>query len=198
MGKKKICLCVGHGKNAWGRYDPGAVSKDQKYHEHRIAKKIAKYAADYLGCDLINHDGSLCLSERIKAVNAGNYDFAADIHLNAGGGTGTEVYYYHGSPTGKRAAEEICRSISETMGVKNRGAKVRLNSSGRDYFGFIRQTKPCAVLIETVFIDCGSDLAKVRTEEGCKKCPYDKLFEIHKRRQIRALGVTPGRYTIAR
>ena len=170
MGKKKICLCVGHGKNAWGRYDPGAVSKDQKYHEHRIAKKIAKYAADYLGCDLINHDGSLCLSERIKTVNAGSYDFAADIHLNAGGGTGTEVYYYHGSPTGKRAAEEICRSISETMGVKNRGAKVRLNSSGRDYFGFIRQTKPCAVLIETVFIDCGSDLAKVRTEEGCKKC----------------------------
>ena len=56
------------------------------------------------------------------------------------------------------------------MGVKNRGAKVRLNSSGRDYFGFIRQTKPCAVLIETVFIDCESDLAKVRTEEGCKKC----------------------------
>lgn len=170
MDKKKIVLCVGHGTNFWGRYDPGAVSKDGKYHEHRLAKKITKYAAEYLGCELINTDGTLCLKGRIKAVNAGGYDFAADIHLNAGGGTGTEVYYFHGSPTGKRAADEICREISASLGVKNRGAKVRLNSSGKDYFGFIRQTVPCAVLIETVFIDCDSDLNKIKTEEGCKKC----------------------------
>ena len=170
MSKRKIVLCVGHGRNARGRYDPGAVSKNGKYHEHRIARKIAKYAADYLGCDLINHDGKSCLSRRIKAVNAGDYDFAADIHLNAGGGTGTEVYYFHGSPTGKRAAQEICREISSALGVRNRGAKVRLNSSGKDYFGFIRQTRPCAILIETVFIDSEKDLDKIKTEEGCKKC----------------------------
>lgn len=167
---KKICICVGHGRNAFGRYDPGALSKDSKFHEHRIARKIAKYAADYLGCDLVNYDGKLCLSNRIKAVNGKDYDFCADIHLNAGGGEGTETYYYHSSPTGKRAADAICKEISQTLGVKNRGSKVRLNSSGKDYFGFIRQTKPCAVLIEAVFIDCDKDLDKVKTEKGCKKC----------------------------
>ncbi|MBR6941375.1 MAG: N-acetylmuramoyl-L-alanine amidase [Clostridia bacterium] len=167
---RKICLCIGHGSNAKGVYDPGAVSKDKKYHEHKLARKIAKYAADYLGCDLVNYGSDKCLTKRIKAVNAGNYGFAADIHLNAGGGTGTEVYYYHGSPTGKKAAAEISKSVSSDLGVRNRGPKVRLNAYGKDYFGFIRLTDPCAVLIECVFIDCENDLEKVRTEAGCKKC----------------------------
>lgn len=168
--KKKILLCAGHGVNAKGTYDPGAVSKDGKYHEHKLAVKIVKYAAEYLGCDTCNLDCKKCLNDRIKAVNKGGYDFAADIHLNAGGGTGTEVYYYHGSPTGKRAAVAITDEISKSLGIRNRGPKVRLNSQGRDYFGFIRCTKPCTVLIETAFIDSASDLKIISTEEGCKKC----------------------------
>ena len=168
--KKSIVISVGHGRNAAGRYDPGAVSKDGKYEEHKIEREIAKYAADYLGCELINYDGKMSLAQRIAKVNALNPDFTAEIHLNAGGGTGTETFYYHGSPTGKRAADEICRQISEAFGVRNRGAKVRLNSRGSDYFGFIRQTKPCAVLIETLFIDCPADLEKIRTRNGMKKC----------------------------
>ncbi len=167
---KKICICVGHGRSSKGGYDPGAMSTDKKYHEHRIAREIAKYAAEYLQCDLINYDGSLSLTNRIKAVNDGDYGFALDIHLNAGGGTGTEAYYYHGSPTGRKAADEICGSIAGELNVRNRGSKIKLNSSGRDYFGFIRQTVPCAVLAETVFIDNDRDLAKVNDDEGCRKC----------------------------
>lgn len=165
-----IVISVSHGKNAAGKYDPGAVSRDKKYHEHRITREIARYAAEYLQCDIINENGNRCLAERIRDVNAGNYGFAAEIHLNAGGGTGTETYYYHGSPTGKRAADEVSKSISGALKIRNRGPKIRLNSAGRDYFGFIRQTKPCAVLIETVFIDCDSDLEKVKTPEGAKTC----------------------------
>jgi len=167
---RETVISVGHGKNQAGKYDPGAVSKDRKYHEFRIAREIAKYAADYLQCDLINYDGKRNLPERIRDVNRGNYGFAAEIHLNAGGGTGTETYYYHGSPTGRRAAKEICANVSASLGVRNRGDKVRLNSSGGDYFGFIRQTKPCAVLHEAVFIDCESDLNKVKTDAGMKTC----------------------------
>ncbi len=167
---KETVISVGHGKNQAGIYDPGAVSRDKKYHEFRIAREIAKYAAEYLQCDLINYDGGRNLPERIKDVNRGNYGFAAEIHLNAGGGTGTETFYFHGSPTGKRAAKEICENVSAALGVRNRGAKVRLNSRGEDYFGFIRQTKPCAVLEEAVFIDCDSDLGKVKTEAGMKAC----------------------------
>ncbi len=93
---KKICIIVGHGKSKSGGYDSGAVSRDGKYEEFRIAKEIAKYAADYLGCSLMNYEGNLYLTDRIKAVNKADYDFVAEIHLNAGGGKGTEVYYYNG------------------------------------------------------------------------------------------------------
>lgn len=169
-----ICIIVGHGKSKNGGYDSGAVNGN--YHEFKIAKEIAKECVDYLNAtydidaDLMNYDGSLYLTDRIKKVNANNYDFIAEIHLNAGGGTGTEVFYYHGSPTSKKYAEAISKSIADTFGITNRGAKVRLNSNGKDYFAIIRDTKPTAVLVETVFIDTASDLAKVKTADGQKKC----------------------------
>ena len=118
----------------------------------------------------MNYNGDIYLVDRIKKINAADYDFVAEIHLNAGGGTGTETYYYHGSPTGKKAADVICKNISEALAVRNRGAKIRFGKNGTDYFGFIRQTKPCAVLIETAFIDNSDDLAKIRTVQGMKDC----------------------------
>ncbi len=166
----KICIIVGHGSSRSGGYDSGAVSGDGRYHEFRIAKEVAKYASEYLECDLMNYNGDLYLTDRIKAVNTSNYDFIAEIHLNAGGGTGTEAYYYHGSPTGKRAAEAVCEKISETFAIRNRGAKVKLGKNGKDYFGIIRDTKPTAILVETVFIDTEKDLECVNNDEGMRKC----------------------------
>ena len=165
---KKICISVGHGRSAKGIYDPGACNG--KYEEFKIAREIAKYAAEELGCDIINYDGNMTLVNRINKINASKYDFVLEIHLNAGGGTGTETYYYHGSPTGKKAATAICEEISSAFSCKNRGPKVRLNQYGQDYFGFIRQTKPCAILVETLFIDSSTDLAKIKTAAGQKKC----------------------------
>lgn len=166
----KICIAVGHGRSVGGIYDSGAVSRDKKHQEFKIAREIAKHTAEYLGCDLMNYDGELYLVDRIKEINKRDYDFVAEIHLNAGGGTGTEVYYYHGSQTGKAVADVICKNISEALAIRNRGSKIRLGKNGRDYFGFIRQTKPCAILIETAFIDNENDLAKISTQQGMKAC----------------------------
>ena len=45
---KKIIITIGHGTADDGKsYDSGAVSKDKKYHEFRIAKEIGKYAQQY-------------------------------------------------------------------------------------------------------------------------------------------------------
>lgn len=185
----KICFIVGHGKGKKGGYDPGACASGCE--EFQIAKGIAKYAQEYFNAnysetaDLMNYNGDLYLTERIKKVNASDYDFVAEIHLNAGGGTGTECYYYHGSRKGQKYADKICDYISADLGIvqrasygddrafdtdKDGGDKTKLNSSGKDYFAIIRDTKPCAVLIETVFIDTASDLAKVKTAAGQKKC----------------------------
>lgn len=169
---KKIVISIGHGTSIHGGYDPGALSKDGRYEEHKIAAVIGKYAAEYLGCKLINYDGSMSLTDRIKEINRLNPDFCADIHLNAGGGKGTEAFYYHNSPTGKRAATEVCREISAALDVNNRCAKIKLNKYGKDYFAYIRCTRPCAILIETVFIDNDSDLEKINTPESMQKCGY--------------------------
>ncbi len=187
----KICFIVGHGKSESGSYDSGAVSRDGKYHEFRIAREIAKYAADYFNAnytdeaDVMNYNGDLYLTERIKKVNAADYDFVAEIHLNAGGGTGVETYYYHGSRKAQNYADRICDYIADALELEQRanygddrafdtdkdgGDKTKLGKSGKDYFGIIRDTKPCAVLVETVFIDTASDLNRVKTEEGQKKC----------------------------
>jgi N-acetylmuramoyl-L-alanine amidase len=126
---------------------------------------------------LMNYNGDLYLTDRIKEVNKANYKLIAEIHLNAGEGTGTETYYYHGSPTGKKVADQISKEISSALGIKQRsngvddgGDKVKLNKNGKDYFAVIRDTKPTAVLVETVFIDTESDLTKVKTADGQAKC----------------------------
>lgn len=172
---KRICIIVGHGKSKSGGYDSGAVSKDGRYHEFKIAREIAKHCAAELkaagfDCELMNYMGDLYLTERVRAVNAGNYDFIAEIHLNAGGGTGSEVFYYNGSPTGKKYAVAISKSISTAFGIRDRGAKVKVGKNGKDYFAIIRDTEPCAVLVETVFIDTENDLAKVKTAAGQYRC----------------------------
>lgn len=186
----KICIIVGHGKSKTGGYDSGAVSKDGKIHEFKVAREIAKNTVDYLNtnyeitADLMNYDGDLYLTDRIKKVNANNYDFIAEVHLNAGGGTGVETYYYHGSRRGQKFADKICDKIADALKLKQRanygddrefdidndgGDKTKLNDRGKDYFGIIRDTKPTAVLIETAFIDTASDLNKVKTAAGQKK-----------------------------
>lgn len=173
----KIVITIGHGQADDGKsYDSGAVSKDKKYHEFKIAREIGKYAQSYYNkhyseqCDLMNYDGNLSLQERINKLKDNTYDFIAEIHLNAGGGTGTECYYHHLSAKGRKYAKAITSNIADAFDVKNRGAKTKLGSSGNDYFGIIRSTKPCAVLVETLFIDTNSDLNKIKTEEGQKKC----------------------------
>ena len=100
----RICISVGHGKSAVGGYDSGAVGGG--FHEFRIARKIGFYIAEALkkyGCDtvLINYDADMYLTDRIAYVNRENFDLAAEIHLNAGGGTGSEVYYKHADEAAK-------------------------------------------------------------------------------------------------
>jgi hypothetical protein len=168
-----ICFIVGHGKSVSGGYDSGAVNGD--YHEFKIAKEIARYAADYYNetyneqCDLMNYNGNLYLSERIKQANSKNYSFIAEIHLNAGKGTGAEVFYSIGSASGNAIAAAVSKSISKALGITNRGAKTKAGNNG-DYFGIIRQTKAEAILIECAFIDTAKDLDTIKTYAGQKKC----------------------------
>ena len=168
----KICISIGHGKSKSGGYDSGAVGGG--YHEFKLAREIGKYTKDALAsydciATVINYDGNMCLAERINYANKNSYDLAMEIHLNAGGGTGSEVYYKKGNTQGKNLAGAISKSIATTFDTRNRGAKTKV-SDGVDYFGFVREIKYQSLLVETVFIDTKSDRDKVATAAGQKKC----------------------------
>lgn len=169
-----ICISIGHGKSAKGGYDSGACGGN--YQEFKIGREIGKYIGEIFkgyacNADVINYDATLYLTDRIAHVNKHGYDLAIEIHLNASGGTGSEVYYKHKSATGKKLAAAISKSIANTFSIRDRGAKVKINSSnGTDYFGFVRSCKCESLLIETVFIDTASDRKHVETAAGQRQC----------------------------
>ena len=107
------------------------------------------------------------LSEEIKECNAFSPDLAVDIHNNAGGGDGAEVFYHHGGGKGKTLAENILAEMVK-VGQNSRGIKTRVNSQGKDYYAFIRNTSCPAVIVECAFIDNASDL-KILASESLKK-----------------------------
>lgn len=164
---KKVYLGVGH-----GGYDPGAVAFGR--YEKDLALDVAMACMD----ELIRHGVTVMISrktdiakdltERIKECNAFAPDVAADIHLNAGGGDGAEVFHSKNSTSDDALAQNILDEIV-AIGQNSRGIKTKVESDGTDYFGFIRQIKCCpSVLVECAFLDHATDVQIVDTLEERK------------------------------
>ena len=158
----KVFIGVGHGGS-----DPGAVSNNTK--EKDLNLSIALACRDLLEAHGVTvkmsreKDENDTLSEEIKECNVFSPDLAVDIHNNAGGGDGTEVYHHYGGGTGKVLAENILAEIVK-IGQNSRGAKMRRNSRGKDYYGFIRETSCPAVIVECAFVDNATDLEILASE----------------------------------
>lgn len=163
---KKVFLGIGHGGK-----DPGATGGGLYEKDLNLSIALACQA------ELIRHgvtvgmsrskDENDAISEVIQECNAFNPDLAVDIHNNAGGGDGAEVYHHHGGGTSKTLAVNILNEIVK-IGQNSRGAKVRKNSKGDDYYGFIRSTQAPAVIVECAFIDNATDIRIIDTEEERK------------------------------
>lgn len=158
---KKIFLGVGHGGN-----DSGAVANGFKEKDLNLA--IALACRDELARHGVTvgmsrtKDENDALTDEIKECNAFKPDLALDIHNNAGGGDGAEVFHHYGGGTGKTLAENILAEIVK-IGQNSRGAKIKKNAQGKDYFGFIRQTSCPAVIVECAFVDNKNDVAIIDT-----------------------------------
>ncbi len=163
----KVFIGVGHGGS-----DPGAVSNDTK--EKDLNLSIALACKDVLERHGVSvkmsrtKDENDTLSEEIKECNAYSPDFAVDIHNNAGGGDGAEAFYHYGGGISKTLAENILTEIVK-VGQNSRGAKIRKNDCGKDYYGFIRETSSPSVIIECAFVDNATDLKILATESKRKK-----------------------------
>ena len=163
----KVFIGVGH-----GGLDSGAVANNTK--EKDLNLSIALACRD----ELVRHGVSVKmsrtkdendpLSDEIRECNAYAPDLAVDIHNNAGGGDGGEVFYSHLGGKGKTLAENILAEIVK-VGQNSRGSKTRKNANGKDYYGFIRETSAPAVIVECAFVDNASDLKILATEEKRKE-----------------------------
>lgn len=158
---KKVFIGVGH-----GGIDPGAQANG--FREKDVNLDIAKAC----GAELARHgvdvkysrlkDENDPLSEEIRECNLYRPDVALDIHNNAGGGDGIEVYHSKVRGTGERLAKNIITEVCAQTGQNSRGTKTKLNSQGSDYFGFIRGTAAPAVIVECAFMD-SSDIQIIDT-----------------------------------
>lgn len=154
-----------------GGNDPGAVANNTKEKDLNLSIALAcKDVLERHGVEVRvsrTKDENDPLSEEIRECNAFSPDLALDIHNNAGGGDGAEVFYHYGGGKSKALAENVLSEVVK-IGQNSRGAKIRKNSSGKDYYGFIRETSCPAVIVECAFVDNSKDLQILATE-GKKK-----------------------------
>lgn len=159
----KVFISVGHGGD-----DPGAIGVNKVKESEKTLElsKAVEKALKAVGVDVkLSRTGNNNnpQSSKLKQIESYKPDIAIDIHFNAynGKATGTETYYQHNVSRSKNLAENLARLVAQTIGITNRGAKVKLLSDGRDYFGMLRKCSTCPiVLLETCFIDNSSDMAK--------------------------------------
>ena len=152
----KVFIGVGHGGK-----DPGATGNGLK--EKDLNLSIALSCRDVL----LRHGMSVkmsrttdendTLSDETKECNEYNPDYAIDIHNNAGGGNGAEVFYHFKGGFGKEVAEDVLSEIVK-LGQNSRGTKTRIGSDGKDYYGFIRNTVCPSNIVECAFIDNAEDI----------------------------------------
>lgn len=190
-GNVVVVLDPGHGGG-----DPGAVANG--LYEKNLTLKIAQYCKaeleQYSGIEVyMTRDrdsdvgGSTATQELQNRVNVGKKygaDLLISIHINAGGGTGAEVYYpnnnYNSSigSQGGSAATKIQAELT-ALGLYNRGTKIRNavndkypNGSAADYYGIIRMSKLAGfpgLIVEHAFIDNKNDAAFLKSEANLKK-----------------------------
>ena len=170
---KRVFIGVGHGGK-----DPGAV-KYVKESEANLQMALG------LKAELERHGITVGISrtveeddpltEEIKEANAFKPDIAVEVHNNAGGGDGFEVYYQtNGYKAQSMKLAQCIEARVKESGQKSRGLKTKLNESGTDYFGWCRQVQCPAVLCEGFFVDNATDSADYNT--AAKQQAYGKVY----------------------
>lgn len=175
----RVYIGVGH-----GGADPGAVKYIvEKEYTFKTAIEL-KSILEGRGVECLlsrKGDYETDLNDKIRHCNSFNPDLVIDIHYNAGGGTGFEIYYSRVGGTGKVLAENINAEMSRLM--KSRGIKTKLGDGGADYFAIIRETNAPAVLAEGGFVDTESDAAFIRDK-------YKAIAKAYADGICKTLGIT--------
>lgn len=176
---KKVFIGVGHGGN-----DPGAVKYIiEKEYTLKTAKLVAEYLKDSaVECKLSRTtDIDTEMNDKVRMCNSYNPDLVIDVHYNAGGGQGFEVYCSKVGGTSKKLAENVNIEMKKIM--SSRGVKTKLGDNGFDYFAIIRETDAPAILLEGGFVDSKIDADYIKDN-------YKKLARAYADGILKTLGIT--------
>lgn len=164
MSKPTIYIAAGHGGS-----DPGAVNG--KYIEKALTLKTALACQNYLRnyeCETVmarTTDKSCTVAHKMEEVEKKRPSLVLEIHYNAGGGEGCEVYYWHTHAPSKSLAQKVLAEMVK-LGQKSRGIKE--SKAGTSYnFGMCRQAATTgipSILGEYAFVDNAKDQAKINSD----------------------------------
>lgn len=165
MSKLTIGVDMGHTIRGLGT---GAASILSETNENRkigneLISLLKSNGHTVVNCtvDVSNND----LADRVAIANRQRLDLFISIHLNAGGGHGTETYIYNQYYNGKEANREVAKRINDKVvascGFRNRGVKEA------NYY-VLRETVAPAVLLEVCFVDSQEDASKLNYKAVAK------------------------------
>lgn len=116
---------------------------------YKLIEKLRSCGHKVIDC---TNDRAATVNENLRQIcsiaNSVNLDAFYSIHLNSGGGHGTECYTYGGKD--KANASTICSNMAK-LGFTNRGVK-----DGSKLY-VVKNTTAPACLIEVCFVDTQSD-----------------------------------------
>lgn len=148
----KIAVSVGHTLSGADYGAVGTLNESKCVREigEIVKSKLEKQGHNVVYCRIDNANSvNSSLAYRVNKANSEKVDLFIEIHLNAGGGVGTETWIAGRGGQAERYAKQIVDSISE-LGYRNRGVKV-------GNFYVVKNTIAPAVLIECCFVDSNED-----------------------------------------
>lgn len=164
---KVIVFDAGHGLKTSGKQTMNGkygVVKEWTINDRVLRKTQAILEANYTGFVIKRTDDptgktDISLTTRVKRCNDYKADVFVSFHQNAGGGTGTEVYYHtYGTAEDKKLAGIIAPKLASKCNMRNRGVKHNVFT--------VLTCKSTAVLIEGGFMDTKSDYEFICSDKG--------------------------------
>ena len=162
----KIGIDMGHSLSGAGTGASGLLKEvvENRKIGNKLIEILKEKGHTVVNCSIDSASStSNQLAGIIKKANAQNLDLFVSIHLNAGGGHGTETYVHPNTSAATKAkAKEINDAIVASCNFRNRKVK----ESAKLYV--LKNTAAPAILVEVCFVDSSEDKEKLNCESVAK------------------------------
>ena len=153
-----MIIGIDKGHSTWDKSPCGAVgllneSKENRLVGDLVIKKLKEMGHTVIDCSCNSANSvSSQLAAIVNKANAQKLDLFLSLHLNAGGGTGAEIYTTNTSGA-KEEAKKLIETYCNRTGFRNRGHKF-------SELYVLRHTNAPAMLLEMCFVDTESDFKR--------------------------------------